>query len=331
MTRSAQPTVIGAFVLGAVVLCVATVLAVGGGRFFREETVFVVYFDRSVRGLDVGAPVSFRGVRVGTVERVRARFDTTTHEIRIPVYIALERGAVEPDGPMPEEADMNAAIQTLILEKGLRAQLLMDSFITGKLYIGLDYLPGTTAKFYDIYNTPEIPTAPTDLDELTSKVETLPIDRLFERAIGAFSAVEETFRAPELRELIRSSEELSRDLSRLSRVLERDVPPLSKAWTELAVDGKKLIDESRELVNNDLPQMVGSVEGQIGPLAERVEKALIRAETAFASVEDTFSPRSALRLQLADITEQLVDTLRTIRSLVDYLEQHPESILRGKQ
>ena len=92
MSKRASPTVIGAFVVGAAILAVAGVAYFGGGKFLAKTTAYVAFFDGSLKGLNIGAPVTFRGVRIGTVTNIVVRFDSVDQSIRIPVYFELEQG-----------------------------------------------------------------------------------------------------------------------------------------------------------------------------------------------------------------------------------------------
>ena len=90
MGRRANPTVIGAFIIGAVALIVIGLLVLGRGHFFSDTQTFVLYFDGSVKGLNIGAPVEFQGVRIGSVTDIHVSIVSKTNEYRTPVYIQLE-------------------------------------------------------------------------------------------------------------------------------------------------------------------------------------------------------------------------------------------------
>ncbi len=141
MSAKANKSLIGAFVLGATALAVAGVVIFGSGRFFRKPHMFVMYFPGSVKGLNVGAPVMFRGVKVGQVTDMKVNFYGKELNILIPVYIELDpRTDVLVSGDVPKGQYLKA-----LIKKGLRAQLQMQSFITGQLLIDLDFHPGKPA------------------------------------------------------------------------------------------------------------------------------------------------------------------------------------------
>ena len=131
MSERANPTLIGAFLLGAIALVVAGLMVFGGGRFFTETVTYVAYFPETISGLNDGAPVNFRGVKVGTVRRIEVQLDAQDLSVKIPVYLRLERRRIrEIGGTIPE---INFIPE--LIERGLRAQLQLQSIVTGQLSI----------------------------------------------------------------------------------------------------------------------------------------------------------------------------------------------------
>ena len=125
MSAKANPKTIGAFVVGAAVLLVVGLLVFGSGKIFKQTALMVAFFDESVGGLQVGAPVTLRGVRIGSVKEVRIELDTATLETRTPVYFELERDRIAwigADFLDPEQFGD-------LLNKGLRAQLGVQSLV----------------------------------------------------------------------------------------------------------------------------------------------------------------------------------------------------------
>src|SRR6185369_5473418 len=133
MSTRANPTVIGAFVLGASILLVAGLLLWGGTGMFKPKYRVVMYFDSAVTGLQKGAPVLLRGVRVGEVTDVNVRWGTWL----VTVYANLEPDVLK--GVRPR--DLDAELQQALQGRNLRAQLRMQSFVTGVLYVALDDFP----------------------------------------------------------------------------------------------------------------------------------------------------------------------------------------------
>ena len=169
MSKQASPTLIGAFVIGAIALVVAGLLVFGSGTFFADRLTWVTYFPGSVKGLRVGAPVNFRGVRIGEVTRIQVLYDENDGSMVIPVVMEVVPGQVtvidQVDGG-DEETDIDGLIQ-----RGLRAQLQTDSLVTGLLSVDLDFYPDTPVARVSIDSPafsdfPEVPAIPSRMEEL---------------------------------------------------------------------------------------------------------------------------------------------------------------------
>ncbi len=142
MGKKANPTVIGGFVVGAVALAVAGVLVFGSGKFWTTTVPWVSYFPGSVKGLQIGAPVTFRGVKIGQVTNIKATFDIREEPFTIltPVYWDLEPDRITTIGISTAEeakivAEAKRPMASMLIKRGLRAQLQLQSFVTGQKFI----------------------------------------------------------------------------------------------------------------------------------------------------------------------------------------------------
>src|SRR5690349_5924191 len=144
MNKKISPALIGAFVIGALALIVIAIVVFGSGRLFRQTRDFVLYFDNSVNGLRIGAPVKIKGVEVGSVKDIRLQLERT-EEPKIPVIIEIDLEKFTSRGATiaAQTAMDRQALQRVIVERGLRGQLEMESLVTGLLYVSLDFFPGT--------------------------------------------------------------------------------------------------------------------------------------------------------------------------------------------
>ena len=154
---------------------------------YAEKETYLVYFDASVRGLEAGASVEFRGIRIGTVRDVKLRFDVDALDFRVPVLVDLELDRIEfTGGGRGPGAEMIAAL----VERGLRAQLKTGSFLTGQLFIDLDFhreAPTASVTLDGEYRV--LPSVPTPLEEITAgvtrfinRLEDLPVENLADEA-----------------------------------------------------------------------------------------------------------------------------------------------------
>lgn len=139
MSRRASPRLIGAFVLGALLLLVAGAVALGSRSLWGKGDRFVIYFDEPIKGLAIGAPVTFRGVNVGRVVAISAYFRTDGTAIDVPVVVELRRDAVL----LETGAQPTPEVMELLVAKGARARLQLESLVTARQYVGIDFFPNT--------------------------------------------------------------------------------------------------------------------------------------------------------------------------------------------
>ncbi|MEI8191432.1 MAG: MlaD family protein, partial [candidate division NC10 bacterium] len=183
MSKRASPTAIGAFVVGAVALIVVGVLIFGSGQFFQHPLRYVMFFDSSVEGLNVGAPVRFRGVKIGQVSRIEAQWGTQWIEVVVDIDSRTLRGGRE-----HSVKEFQEGIEQDIKESGLRAQLRSQSLLTGQLFVAADLFPDTPIRLTGFDPSfPEIPVVPTTLQVFQQRAEkmletlaSLPIAHLVE-------------------------------------------------------------------------------------------------------------------------------------------------------
>ena len=206
MGKKANPAVIGGFVVGAAALAVAGVLIFGSGQFLKERMSWVSYFPGAVDGLQVGAPVTFKGVRVGQVTDIKVTLDTRDDVVRIPVSWDLEpdsmafvgMSAAEVAEIQAKRAEGDRPYISLLIKRGLRAQLQLQSFVTGQKVIQLDFFPDTPINLVGgdrEGKVREFPTTPSGTEKLTKTIENLPIDELFTDARNTLQGIDRLVRS----------------------------------------------------------------------------------------------------------------------------------------
>jgi len=173
MSKKANKTVIGLFVVGALVLLITGITVLGSGAFLKHTNKFVLYFDGSVQGLSIGAPVMFRGVSIGSVKDISLIYDSKAGTIILPVIIEIEQGRIE---GTPSFGELGG--DKKMIELGLRGKLEVQSFLTGQLMISFDFYPEESAELRGIPKKyPELPTLPTSPD-IFALMNTLPIKEI---------------------------------------------------------------------------------------------------------------------------------------------------------
>jgi paraquat-inducible protein B len=328
MSKQANKTLIGGFVIGAVALLVAVILILGSGTFFTERDSYVLYFEGSVKGLNIGAPVVFRGVKVGSVTDISLMADPEELTVRIPVIIEVEpdkfKKTVQKQGRDPEKT-----IQ-LLIEKGLRAQLVMQSFVTGQLMVNLDFNPEKPARFSGLKSEhPEIPTIASGLEELVTKIEELPLSELINRANSSLEGLEDLVKSPELKKSISALHGALKDIRILVQDMHVNVAPLL-AGIENSSNAARVAFEQAE-------KTFSSIDGATAELTPSAQEALNSATSAMKHAEETlvsiqsfFAKDSQLMYELNNTLRELTATSRSIRIFVEYIEEHPEAFLKGK-
>ncbi len=337
MSKQANKTVIGIFVVGAIALVVVAVLILGSGKFFKQTLKAVCYFEGSVGGLNIGAPVVFRGVRVGSVTDITLRFESSKLIFTIPVYIEVEPDKFTIIGARPRE--MKGQNLKALIEKGLRASLETQSIVTGQMQVGLDLHPGKPAKFTQFKSdakTPEIPTVPTPMQELTKKIEKIPIDEIFQKILSAVEGIEKIVNSPEINETIHSINEAAKGIKPVASDLQETLKDVRNLVQN--VDGQvgSLASNLNETVR-EAKGAVRNIDSRIRPLGESIERAiksaettLIKAEKAIENIEGGVGENSTLVYELITTLEEVNALTRSVRVLADHLERHPESVLWGK-
>jgi paraquat-inducible protein B len=257
------------------------------------ERHFVLYFDESLRGLSVGAPVTLFGLTVGRVAEVGLTFDSAKLNIRPRVLITFfpervterltgaERGPNGTDLVAMTPATRARLLHHLIEDRGLRAQLETGSLLTGELYVGFEYVPNAPKPKIDWTLEPlELPVASgglasieAKLNGILTKVDNMP---LAEMGVGVKNV-----------------------LGTLNQTLKQADTLLSRVDTELVPEGTKTI--------------------------EAMHRAIIDADRTLVGKD---SPTAQ---DLHDMLQELTDAARSIRIFVSYLQQHPSMLIRGKK
>lgn len=302
--KRANPTAVGAFVLGGLALVIAGLLTFGGGRLFTDRLRYLIYFDGSVNGLQVGSPVKLQGVEVGQVVAIHAIADTTAEwEVYTETLIEIDRGRFFQRGPRildPIEREKAFAAS------GLRARLDVQSLITGQLYVSLLVLPDSPARLVGPKDKayPEIPSVPSTSQEVqrvvrsaVEKFEELPIQDIFQKIDGIVGA--------------------------LNQILEE------ARVEETVANLNGAISEARAAIG-DVRRVLGNVDAQVEPVAESAIATLDEARRALESAQSTVSPDSAVAYRLTQTLQDLSDAARALRELAVFIERNPNAVVFGR-
>ena len=344
MAKEANKTVIGLFVVGAVVLLVVALVIFGGGRFFKETNRYVAFFEGSVKGLSVGAPVMFRGVPIGKVDDFQVYYDGKEDKFKIPVQLTLFPEKIHGigfDGREFSEVE-SQRLWDQMLKDGFRAELQMQSLVTGQLGIQLDFHPGRPLKLYGIeeFDLPadikEIPTIQSGLQQLTKTIEQIPLDKIVKDARDAIRAIRKLVNSPEIAQSLLYFKQTTKEARDLFRNINEKVDPLFAGVDQTLKDSRGLIknvgrtsDDARKLVNN-VNSRIEPVQADWTATTKELRDALNAAEGALESIDGMVDENSEFRYQVDAFLSEITLMARSLRAFADYLERNPDALLRGK-
>lgn len=341
MRQQVNKTLIGGFVVGALILVVFGVLIFGSGKLFQRTNTYILFFEGSVKGLNLGAPVLFRGVRIGSVKDIRLQADMEDKTIRTPVIIEILPSRFEVIRGEPDP-DPRKNIEQLI-ESGLRAQLQTQSLITGQLMIEMDLRPDTRVKLSGNIGQGyvEIPTIPSTLETLTKTIQDLKLEELVQKLASAVAGLEKLINSKEVSESFRILNETVLETQTLIQNTDRRIGTLASGLDETVKDAQNLIrrldSQVTPITTNinktlvDAQHVFGSVDSQIIVLAESVNKTAEKATETLIAAEALLKKDSPVLYQMTKTLKELSDAARSIRLWAEYLERHPEALLRGKK
>lgn len=323
MSRRANPTVIGAFVVGALALLIIGVVFLSPGVGEDRER-YQLYFNGSVKGLDVGAPVLVKGVRVGSVRDVSLRMDTNADNHQIgyvaPVIIELSRRH------LLSQNSTDADIGDLI-DKGLRAQLELDSLVTQKMFIKLDFLPGTQVRLYTSGDTSlqEIPTVQTSWQSLQASIEDVDIAQLVAQTASTLESIHQILSGPEIVQIIHTLEQSLNSINVLVTGLEKDRELLSENLQLTLNETRATFAAARKTLQQADQMLQGgnAVVGDARDLVERIDGVVANLDTLTGENSPT-----VYRAEVA--LDEITDTAQAMRRFLEMLERKPNALIHGR-
>jgi paraquat-inducible protein B len=346
MNREASKTLIGFFVVGAVVLAAAGVMILGSGKILKNTSEFALFFKGSLQGLSVGNAVLFRGVKIGSVKSISIEADAKDMTVAIPVIIEIdptlikvvhEKQRLNIDNSLPQ-----------LIERGLRGQLTMGSLVTGQLLVGLGFYPNTPVELTGIETGyQEIPTIPSTIERITDVMQRLPVEDIINKLLSAFGAIEALVQSPDIPDTLHALKETVEDTRKLINHLDSRIEPLAVNLGETVTAYKQLAQDVDAQVTplatrmddalEDTRTLVRNVDTRSKDVARSMEKTLQKAQEALEhgrqaldAARETIGKDSPVIYQLDQTLKEISVMARSIRFLADYLERHPDALIYGK-
>jgi len=291
-------------------------------KTYAEKTRWLLQFDGSVRGLTVGSPVEFRGIRIGQVLDINLQYDSKEKAFRIPVLIEIEPERIKVLG----ESDLSDQKQmdNYLVDQGLRAQLKTGSLITGQLYVELDFHPeAAPAQIIWEGRYPQMPTVPTSMEEITTsltallkKLEKLPVEQIGSDLRDTVQGAKRLVNSAELQESIAALNHTLNQAQQFAASLNKVIAPeLRSAASNL----NTTLDHTRQLAQNFDRTVV-----------PELDATLKKAQTTLNGIHSAVSKDSQLYYELMRVFKELSEAARSIRVMADYLERNPDALIYGK-
>ncbi len=313
---------VGAFVLGGIVLALAAIVLFGKFNLFNPSIRAAVVFQDSIAGLSVGSPVTFRGVRVGAVQSIGIQFDPKSKIAYIPVTVTLEpgRSLITRKG-----GDDNLDLAGLI-KRGLRAELNVQSFVTGQSEINLDFDPASAPILHaDITQLPEIPTRQSPLQKATEQLGQLP-----------------------LRELADNTTATLKSLRALSEKLDTDLPPLvesvkltlDRSGQTVDIAGQAIKDLQARLdttlsaitrVATSGDQQLNQRGAELHTLLTATNRTMLQMHDILSNLKSLTSDRAESRANIESTLRDLAAAAASLRGFASDVEHNPQLLLLGRK
>lgn len=330
MKTKVSPAVVGLFVLGALALGVIALLSFGGLSLFSKPQRFMVYFDESVHGLDLGSPVKLRGVRIGRVVDLAIYYDDNANRSVVAVTCELNRNVIQDAKGMQLRINGPRDIQTMV-DNGLRAQLGVLGLATGLLFVELDFVNPAENPHQSLAEQTKlvvIPSMPSAISEYQASLSEILAD---------LKKVDFAGISREMKTLLATSSKKVNDL---------DVKQLGDKVGRAADAVTTLVEspETKQALTNinetlvALKAAIAKIDGQVGPVSDDLKATLASAQTALKTLEGTAATTRRFVQEQGQVGEEVTLALRQVaeaasalENLASALERNPSSLIVGKK
>jgi len=262
-----------------------------------------VYFQGSVRGLAVGAPVELFGIQIGNVTAINLEFDPSGANSRVAIRLEVQPERIMQPQQLRDADPIDTARR--LVARGLRVQLRSANYLTGQLLVAFDFFkdapPATVMQTDDGILLPTMPggldSITTSIGEILRKVNDLPLDDIAKNLDETLAGVRGVTDGPELKQSLRSLSETLAAVNALATNADASLGPALKRLPEIMQGLQTAVDKAGKLVG---------------------------------SADAGYGENSQFRRDVARLLDQLSDTARSVRLLANYLDQHPEALIRGR-
>ena len=338
--RKVNPTLVGAFVLGAIGLIMAVVILFGGGKLFRPTAPVVMYFEGSVQGLQLGSAITFRGVDVGKITGVQLQYDASTQKVYIPVSGVLYADSMNLVGATAAEiAEIEAERGTgkmlrHFIDKGLRAQQSLPNFVTNQVNVTVDFFPHLPATFIqpEPKQAVEIPTVPSEMTQVTAtlqnlveKLSKLPLDEIIGDGRQVLAGASKLVNDPQMAQIIANANQTLAEAKEAVSALDAKLKPILGNVEQVSGGAKTTVAEANQRLT-ELKATIRDVDRTLGG----AQTSMGNADRLVGTVGGLLEPGSPLTYELINTLREVASAARSARGLMNTIERDPNALLLGR-
>lgn len=336
MNRPLNPALVGGFVLGALAIALAALLFFGSDRMVGKRQWFVSFFRSDTSGLDIGAPVVLRGVKIGQVTDIKVGYQLDAGEFDVRVEFVVDESSVEwPSAIQSRGPAAGDAFYRELIQRGLRTRLVMQSLVTGKLMLEVGFFPSSVLRMRGVDR--EIPAIPTALEKLMDNLRSINLVEMAQRLEAVVAGIDQLINSEEMPQIRRELLALLSEHRTLAQQLRNDWPGLVGEMQGSLREVRRLAENSEQSVQN-IGQVARHLDAQLAPTGEQLRATLASIDLSFKAAQRTLghadrliADNSPLRNELLATLKDLSAAAKSLESFADYLERHPESLLKGKR
>ncbi|MCL6269136.1 MlaD family protein [Sansalvadorimonas sp. 2012CJ34-2] len=303
---------VGLFLVATIVLLITLVLTVSSGNLFGDDKErFELVYDTSIKGLEVGAPVTLRGVKIGEVASITTRFYEGALEPLNSVVVDIYPDRVEEDHNGDGEVRTDSELLDLLLAKGLSAKLRSQSILTGLLYIEIDFYKNEPRKFDVRTKFRQLQTVPSDLEFLDKELGDIDLSTL----------------AEDMQQILTNLHKFtgSSDFQRVVVNLNRSLQTVENAGNKTAEAVEEL-----KLLTSDLRTQLSLLSSDVSQTMIDAQENLQKVGEMADTANTHLAPDSPLMHDLNKTMQSLNRAAAAVEQLAKTLEQKPNSLVLGK-
>jgi paraquat-inducible protein B len=322
MSKKANPTSIGLFIVIGLALGVMGLLLFSSSRLFTRKFQCVLYFHGSLNGLNQGAPVKYRGVTIGSVTKVMIHYNQPTNDYTMPVMVDIQENLLQERLEDTHLFEDRTNFESAVV-RGLRGSLEAESLVTGVLYIGLEIVPNAPPPIFHqvkpVYV--EIPTRPTEIQQLMQNLAHIDFKGLEDRLSALITRLDTAIGSLNVGEM---SGGITNLLASLNGVVRSPEITNTLASIQTTMAEYRLLAEK---LNNRVDPLTADVTNTL----TQANQTLAQLRGAVQDLGGMLTPDSPLRNDLALALQQLAGAAQSISSLAEFLERHPNSLITGRE